>query len=143
MAEKGPMILRTGREAANLTRTQLSSRLECISLDTIKRWEFGESKPTPDDVDRIGEIVGDPTLWHRWMLAEEPSYAKRYSGAEPLALPVSVLRVRHALADVLKYQDAIERDALDGKLDDQRTRDAYMFCLQAAVAKAADVIQQL
>lgn len=140
MAGNGHILLREARDARAMTREQLGSRVG-VSHDTIRRWETAESQPAPDDVDRMGDVLGDASLWHRWMLESVPSYAKRYEGAETLAMPVSIVRVRHALADVLKYQDAMERDALDGKLDDHSTQTAYSECLKAAIAKLSDAAQ--
>lgn len=142
MAGNGHVLIREARDAAGFTRDQLAYRVG-TSRETIRRWEINESQPTPDDVDHIGEIVGDKTLWHRWMLETEPSYAKRYTGAECLMLPVSIMRVRHALADVLDYQEAMERDAMDGKLDDQQLSQTYADCLRAAIAKLSEAAQHM
>lgn len=142
MAGNGHVLLREARDSVNLTRDQLAFHVG-VSRETIHRWESGKNQPTPDDVDRIGEVVKDRTLWHRWMLESEPSYAKRYTGAECLMLPISVMRVRHALADVLEYQEAMERDAMDGKLDDKQLTAAYGDCLRAAIAKLSDAAQHM
>lgn len=142
MAGNGHVLLREARDAAGFTRDQLGYRVG-TSHETIRRWETGESLPTPDDVDRIGDITGDRTLWHRWMLETEPSYARRYTGAECLEMPISIMRVRLALADVMQYQEVIERDSLDGKLDNRQTAEAYSDCLQAAIAKLSEAAQHL
>lgn len=134
--------LRRVRESKNYSREKLGNCMG-VSADTIRRWEYGESKPEPDDVDRMGEILEDSTLWHRWMLSNVESYAKRYVGAESLALPVSIMRVRHALGEVMAYQDRVERDSLDGKLDDQQTAAAYGDCLRAAIAKLSEAAQHM
>lgn len=143
MTQSGPSILREARETAGLTREQLAMRMECISVATLKRWEYGESKPDSQDVNRIGEILADKTLWHRWMIATDEAYAQRYGNAECLALPVSIMRVRHALSEVLAYQDCVERDSLDGKLDDHRIATAYADCLRAAIAKLSEAAQHM
>lgn len=142
MAGNGHILLREARDMRAMTREQLGGRVG-VSHDTIRRWETGESQPTPDDVDRMGDVLSDASLWHRWMLESVPSYAKRYEGAETLALPASILRARYAMADVLAYQDAMERDALDGKLDDPGTRIAYSECLKAAIAQLSDAAQHI
>jgi transcriptional regulator with XRE-family HTH domain len=45
------------------------SELLGVSESTLARWESGEIRPDPDDVDRLAAAVGDLTLWHRWMLS--------------------------------------------------------------------------
>lgn len=142
MAGNGHVILREARDKVGMSRDKLAYQVG-TSRSNIQRWECGDSIPTLDDVDRIGEILGDNTLWHRWMLEQEPSYAKRYTGAECLTLPVSVMSVRLALADVLDYQEAMERDALDGKLDNEQLATSYGDCIRAAIAKLAQAAQHL
>jgi hypothetical protein len=47
------------------------------------------------------------------------------------------------LADVMSLQDAMERDAMDGRIDDQVQRDRYMKELddvQAAIAELKNKI---
>lgn len=143
MAQNGPSLLREAREKAGFTREQLALRMECISVATLKRWEYGESRPDSTDVNRIGEIIGDKTLWHRWMIATDEAYAQRYGNAESLVLPVSIMRVRHSLGKVLAYQEAVERDALDGRMDDQQTAAAYGDCIRAAIAELSDAAQYM
>ncbi len=142
MPINGCLLLREAREKAGKTREQAANVCN-VSPTTYKAWEYGERKPLMDDVDRLGEFFDDRTLWHRWMLETEPSYAKRYTGAESLNLPLSVVRVRHALADVFDHQEAMERDALDGKLDDIQVAAAYRKALSLAIAKLAEAVQYM
>lgn len=142
MPNNGRFLLREARDKAEKTQNQAADVCS-VSLTTYKAWEAGDRAPTMADVDRLGDFFGDRTLWHRWMLETEPSYAKRYTGAECLMLPISVMRVRYALADVLDYQEAIERDAIDGKLDDQQLSESYGDCLRAAIAKLSDAAQHM
>ena len=143
MPKTGMMLLREAREKAGLSQKQLAMRLECISESTVKRWEYGESRPESADIERIGEIVGDPTLWHRWMEATDEAYAKRYSVQEKLDMPSSIVKVRHAMADIEKLQDAIERDALDGRLEDERMRREYSGKVKMGVASLLWAWQQM
>lgn len=142
MPNNGHVLIREAREKGRKTQDQAANACG-VSATTYKAWEYGDRRPTLNDVDRLGDFFGDCTLWHRWMLATEPTYAKRYTGAESLMLPISVMRVRHALADVYDYQEAVERDALDGKLDDQKLSTAYRDCLSAAIAKLAEAVQHM
>lgn len=120
MPETGSMILREARETANLSREQLSMRMECISVGTIKRWEYGESKPDSADVARMGEILNDSTLWPRWMCAVDDEYARRHPySASDMPAAMAFVRVGYEMADVQKRLDEITRDALDGKIDNK------------------------
>ena len=58
-----------------------------------------------------------------------------------LALPGSVMNVRYQMMDVLALQDKLERDVLDGRIDDARTCDAYLRELDEMIA-AAQVAKQ-
>ncbi len=143
MPKTGAMLLREAREAAGLSQKQLAIRLECISESTVKRWEYGESHPESADIERIGEILGDPTLWHRWMEATDEAYAKRYSVSEKLTMPSSIVKVRHAMEDIASLQGAIERDALDGSLEDERLKREYSARIKNGVASLLWALQQL
>lgn len=142
MPNNGRFLLREAREKAEKTQNQAADVCS-VGLTTYKAWEYGDRLPSMADVDRLGDFFVDRTLWHRWMLETEPSYAKRYTGAECLILPLSVMRVRHALADLQDYQEAMERDAMDGKLDDQQLSSAYGDRLRAAIAKLSDAAQHM
>lgn len=135
--------LRKAREAReDMPRWKLGSLIG-VSESTIERWERGEVLPTPDDVDRIGEAVGDPTLWHRWMLSNVESYRRRYSETRNLSLPVAIMSVGHLVDDMRALQDEAERDAIDGKIDDPKTRIGYEQTLKSMIARCTDVLNQL
>lgn len=142
MAECTNQDLRKARDTAGFPRWKLGEMVG-VSESTIERWETGEAKPMPDDVDRIGEAVGDGTLWHRWMLSNYDSYRRRYIGTDDLTLPVSAMRMRHGMGDVSKLQDAFERDAIDGRIDDPTLNARYTRELRAMVASATYLLQQL
>ncbi len=134
--------LRNAREAQNIPRWKLGSLIG-VSESTIERWERGEVLPSPDDVDRIGEAVGDPTLWHRWMLSNVESYRKRYSETRNLSLPVAIMSVGHRMEDIKALQYMVERDAVDGQIDDAKTRDEYERAIKNLIAQCTDVLNQL
>lgn len=142
MAECTHKDLRKARESAGYTQWKLANELS-VSETTIKRWESGEGQPTPDDVDRIGELANMPDLWHRWMLSNCDSYRKRYMGVENLALPISVFRTGYALKDLMETQEHIERDVSDGKLDDVQAGRLYRQYMQKAMASMNDTMAQL
>ena len=142
MAECTNLDLRKAREARKMPRWQLAQQLG-VSADTIERWERGEVKPEPDDVDRMGEALQAPDLWHQWMLSNCESYRKRYLGVETLALPVSVMRLRYAMEDALAMMNPVERDVIDGRLDDQRLKESFSQALKLLIAALTDTAQKI
>ena len=142
MAEYTEKDLRKAREARNLSRWKLGELLG-VSESTVERWETGETKPTPEDVDRLGEALSDSLMWHKWMLSNCESYRKRYIGCEDLALLGSVVRNRYALNGVTEMQDAIERDVMDGRLDDKALGDRYTLAIRAAIAALGDTLARI
>ena len=142
MAECTNLDLRKAREARKMPRWQLAQQIG-VSADTIERWERGEVKPEPDDVDRMGEALQAPDLWHQWMLSNCESYRKRYLGVETLTLPVSVMRLRHAMEDALAMMNPVERDVIDGRLDDQHLKSSFSQALKLLIAALTDTAQKI
>ena len=142
MAECTNLDLRKAREARKMPRWQLAQQLG-VSADTIERWERGEVKPEPDDVDRMGEALQAPDLWHQWMLSNCESYRKRYLGVETLALPVSVMRLRQAMEEALAMMNPVEQDVIDGRLDDQRLKESFSQALKLLIAALTDTAQKI
>lgn len=135
MPQTGSMILREAREAAGLSRDQLSMRMECVSVGTIKRWEYGETKPESPDVARMGELFGDETLWPRWMCATDDEYARRHPYcASQNNVALDVINAGYQMADVHALTDALARDLLDGKVDDKATAERYIKEAEEAAA---------
>jgi len=144
MAENGSLILREAREAAHLSRQQLAFRLECISEGTIKRWEFGESRPDSADVARMGEIIGDRTLWPRWMCATDDEYAKRHPFSyNDLPAAMAVAKVGFEIADVQALVDSVVRDLMDGKIDNHELASRFLRELTEAERAIAEAKLQL
>lgn len=146
MAECTNIELRKAREAKALTRWQLGNMLG-VSESTIERWERGEVMPSPDDIDRLGDSVGDPQLWHDWMLSNCESYRKRYrcdEAKDTVNTPMRVMRTRYAMEDLQGLQAQTERDAMDnGYVDDPALRKAYSDKLKAAIAVLAAALQDV
>jgi transcriptional regulator with XRE-family HTH domain len=134
--------LKKAREAAHVTQWQAANACG-VSEDLIKRWERGDSKPTPEDVDNLCELYGDPTIWHRWMCSNHDSYRKRYIAVESYSLPAAIMRSRYEIQDVVKMQEAVERDAMTGRIDDPELRTKYRKELEEMVASARDVLDRL
>lgn len=142
MAEYTEKDLRKARDARNLSRRKLGELIGA-SESTVERWEKGESKPTPEDIDRLGEALSDPLMWHKWMLSNYESYRKRYIGCDDLALLGSVVRNRYTLNGVVEIQEAIERDVMDGRLDDKALGDRYAQAIRAAIAALGDTLARI
>lgn len=140
MANSTENDLRSCRELRDLTQWAAAQAIG-ISEYTLARWEKGESVPEPDDVWRLEKLYKTPGLWHRWMRAHYESYRAHYPEGMNLALPGSVMNVRYQMMDVLALQDKLERDVLDGHIDDARTCDAYLRELDEMIA-AAQVAKQ-
>jgi len=134
--------LENARVRRKLPRWKLAGLLG-VSESTLARWENGEIRPDPDDVDRFATAVGDPTLWHRWMISTYDSYRKRYVNAMDQSLPVSIARSKYEMADVMALQERVERDALDGTIDDPKLKASYTKEIREAVAALTDTLQRL
>ena len=119
MAEFTNLDLRKARESRKLTRWQLAAKLG-VSEDTLERWETGKQRPEPDDVGRIEDALDarSELLWSRWMYSNVESYRDR--NPEPRMSPLleAVVSVKYELADVQDLSGKLERDAIDGRIDD-------------------------
>ncbi len=142
MAEYTNIDLKIARETRKIPRWKLAAELH-VSESTIERWETGESQPHPDEVDRLAIALDDPMMWHGWMLSNYESYRRRYINSPSLDLPASLLRIRHEIADVAVLQDRIERDGLDGRIDDPELRAAYAKECKEALSALINSLQRL
>lgn len=135
--------LKLAREAQGIPRWKMGAEIG-VSESTIERWESGETMPSPDDIDRFANEIGDPTIWHRWMLSHYDSYRRRYiNGSCDNSLTTLMARLRYETSDVLKLHDSAERDGLDGKIDDLRLKAEYTKEIKDMIAAATDVLQKL
>lgn len=142
MAECTNLDLKSAREAQKMPRWKLATLVN-VSESTIERWESGESQPHPDEVDRIASALSDPTIWHRWMLSNYDSYRRRYINSANLDLPVSLMSIRQKVSDVMELQDRIERDSLDGHIDDDKLREAYTKKIRELVPALINSLQKM
>lgn len=118
--------LKAAREAAGLYQYQVAHLMH-VSEDVVSRWERGDVKPTPEDVSALEKLYKAPGLWYGWMRYNYPSFRERYP-EDPgnAALALSMVNVKYELADLLDKQDGAIRDALDGKIDDEKAHAVYL-----------------
>lgn len=142
MSEFTNLDLKKARESLKMPRWKLAA-LVSVSESTLERWETGETLPHPDEVDRIADALGDPLIWHRWMLSNYDSYRRRYIGSDDYSLPVMAMKLRHEMDDVRALQDALERDAVDGRVDDQQLLGRSVAELKQMIQAGAELLQRL
>lgn len=142
MAEYTNLELRKAREALKLPRWKVAGEIG-VSEDTLERWERGEVEPTPDDVDRLESLYKVPGLWHSWMRSHYDSYRARYPETLDLSTALSVVNVRHQMADLLNIQDAAERDAMTGRIDNDQLRSNYTREAKELLAALNEVLSKI
>ena len=143
MAEFTHIDLKNARETQKIQRWKLAAAVN-VSESTIERWESGETMPQPDDIDRVAEALGDPSIWHRWMLSNYDSYRKRYINAGCVnSLAALMIRFRYETRDVLELQDRAERDAIDGRIDDLQLKADLIKEVKEQIAASNDLLQEL
>lgn len=143
MTREDGFELKKARISAKVTLMVVAER--CFTSDrTVARWEDGEVAPSPDDLDRYSEAVGDPHLWHRMMRRLHDSYARHYP-EKPVdnELPVSLLRSRYEMEDVLALHAEIERDSIDGKVDDPQLKERYRREANEAIDAIRNSLERL
>lgn len=98
-----------------------------VSEDVISDWETGKSRPDPDQVAEMEKLYKAPGLWHGWMRYQYKSYRDRYpESPEDSALALSMVNAGYQMADAMQRQEAVIRDAMDGKIDNKRAFDEYI-----------------
>ena len=142
MADITNKELQTAREAAGLYQYQVAHLMH-VSEDVISRWERGETKPDPDQVDALEKLYNAPGLWYGWMRFQYKSFRDRYPD-DPgnAALALSMVNAQYEVRDMVQRQDEVIRDALDGSIDDKRGFDAYVKELKEAYAALGAVLAQ-
>ena len=147
MADSAKLLLEIARKSRNLSRMQLAMELG-ESVDTIFRWEDSSGKnakcaPDPDTVDRIATVLKMPSLWHQWMCAQFESYRKRHLECEQYGLIPSVMRLRHDIGDLVRLQDKVELDVLDGKLDDPFLKETFIREAREAIESLRQIVEAI
>lgn len=115
-------MLQKARNDAHMTRLVASEKL-FVSPDQIKRWEDTSlpTMPTSLDVSRMETVYNARNLWHRWMQATDEVYKDHYPYDIPeYPLALAIVNARHQASDVTALADVLERDAMDGHIDNQQ-----------------------
>lgn len=119
-------MLRTARKKAGMSQLQvyLATR---ISESNLQRWEVGESRPNLEDLYTLEMIYHAPGLWSQYLLATSPAYAAHHPAAPEIRVPLArVVGIGKEAEDMKALQDRVERDLLDGQIDDRATWEAYV-----------------
>lgn len=72
-----------------------------------------------------------------------PSFRRHFPQMVTLEMLPALVNTRHQLQDVLAINDAMERDALDGKIDDVAVKAKYIKECQEARAALTEAITRL
>lgn len=126
-------ILKAARNKHNLTQVQLSLMLS-VSVDQIKRMESGKWIPEMSDVDLLEEQLQEPGLFRKWARAQYPEIEKYFGSDDErnYGLLGAIVNTRHQIGDVLGMNEAIERDVLDGRIENTMLMDKYKQELKEA-----------
>ena len=136
--EPAHQILKDARKEAGLTQIQVAALLSV---------ERGDWIPEMADVDMMEEQLHDVGLFRRWARAQYPEIVKYFGAADnrELGLLGAVVNTKHQIDDVLKLQDRVERDAIDGQID-PTLRDSYRRELEEAreaIETALGILKQI
>lgn len=138
--------LRKARESANFPRWRAAQELG-VSEETIKRWEDPTlgTAPTSADVNRMERVYNAPGLWYSWMYSNDEGFRDHFPAVETdHGQALAIINIRHQMADVARLQESMERDAMDGRIDDPEAAAAYLAELddvQAAIAQVKDKLK--
>lgn len=131
--ETAQQILKAARVKAGLTQLQVAAMLS-VSVDQVKRMEYGTWIPEMSDVDLLEEQLHEPGLFRRWARAQFPEISKHFGASDgrDYGLLGAIVNTKHQMNDVLALHERVEQDALDGRIDDPILREKYERELQEA-----------
>lgn len=131
--ETAQQILKAARVKAGMTQLQVAAMLS-VSVDQVKRMEYGTWIPEMSDVDLLEEQLHDPGLFRRWARAQFPEISKHFGASDgrDYGLLGAIVNTKHQMNDVLALHERVEQDALDGRIDDPILREKYERELQEA-----------
>lgn len=146
MEQFGKKDLLFARNSAGLSRSQAAPELG-VSEGTLRNWEDTNEKtlPGPDDVWRMEKVYGVKGMWFKWCQSHYDSFRENFPEQAPdYNVAMALVNVRHQMADMLALQDRMERDSMDGHVDDQETKKRYcreLDELQAALTQARRMLE--
>ncbi len=143
MSECTAKDLRSAREEAGLTIWKAAAALN-VGETTLRRWEHGEVVPQSADVSRMERLYRVPGLWHRWMRSNDDAYREHYPAKTiEMVLPAAVTNIRFRMTDMQEMQEAAERDALDGQMNDEKILNHYREQLQQLQSDITNLLEML
>lgn len=124
--ETAQQILKAARVKAGLTQIQVAAMLS-VSVDQVKRMEYGTWIPEMSDVDQLEDQLHEPGLFRRWARAQFPEISKHFGASDDrdYGLLGAIVNAKHQMNDVLAMYEKVERDAIDGRIDDPILREKY------------------
>lgn len=139
-------VLAAARNAAGLYQyqaAQLLSKHEIISEDTISNWECNRAMPDPEQVAAMESLYQSDGLWDSWMRLQWPSYRQRVpENPDVASAGLAVINAGYQMGDVVALTEALGRDLMDGRVDDEALKASYIAeaeeaaaALHAAIAK--------
>lgn len=142
MSEKAGALMKNARKSAGMTRPQVY-QVTGISESVLDRWERGETFPDIESLDKLELLYRSPGLWQECLALQYPSFRRHYPEMVKLDTMSALVNNRHQLQDVLTPHDAMERDALDGTIDDEALKARYIKESQEAIAALTETINRL
>jgi transcriptional regulator with XRE-family HTH domain len=138
--------LKKDREARKMKRWEVA-KICGVSESTIERWEKGDAVPDPDDVYNFAKAIGMMWIWYNWMRSHYDSFREWFpellEASKFDSLIQSVVRVKHEISDLMPLYDRIERDSLDGRIDDREAWLTYKKELTEAIAVMKSLLERI
>lgn len=142
MSEKAGALLKNARKMAGMTRPQVY-QVTAISESVLDRWERGETVPDLESLDKLELLYRRPGLWQECLMIYYPSFRRHFPQMIVLETLPALVNTRHQLQDVLALSDTMERDAMDGRIDNAALKAKYISECQEARASLTEAITRL
>lgn len=142
MSEKAGALLKNARKMAGMTRPQVY-QVTAISESVLDRWERGETVPDLESLDKLELLYRRPGLWQECLMIYYPSFRRHFPQMIVLETLPALVNTRHQLQDVLALSDTMERDAMDGRIDNATLKAKYISECQEARAALTEAITRL
>lgn len=142
MSEKAGALLKNARKMAGMTRPQVY-QVTAISESVLDRWERGETVPDLESLDKLELLYRRPGLWQECLMIYYPSFRRHFPQIIVLETLPALVNTRHQLQDVLTLSDTMERDAMDGRIDNAALKAKYISECQEARAALTEAITRL